>query len=114
MNSSDQLLKSFDGWHKKALEGGRVVTAATGTGNGQLSRKHFNQAIKAMPRQYVNRNSGLRFYASTGLIQDYLYSQSEMGIVPNEVIAKAKAAYATARCPRVQLDSLLSSLSASS
>lgn len=87
VNSSDQLLKSFDGWHKKALEGGRVVTAAGGTGNGQLSRKHFNQAIKAMPRQYVNRNSGLRFYASTGLIQDYLYSQSEMGIVPNEVIA---------------------------
>lgn len=85
-NSSDPLLSAFDGWHKKALAGGRVVSAAGGTGNGQLSRKHFNQALKAMPRKYAQRKGDLRFYASTGLVQDYLYSQSENGIVPNEII----------------------------
>ena len=84
--SSDPLLKTFDGWHKKALAGGRVVAGATGTGNGQLARAHFNQALKAMPRKYVARKGDLRFYASTGLVQDYLYSQSENGIVPNEII----------------------------
>ncbi len=80
-------LSAFDGWHKQALADGHVRTAATGTGNAQLSRAHFNQAIKALPRKYQMRKADLRFYASTGLIQDYLYSQSEMGIVPNEVIA---------------------------
>lgn len=84
--SSDKLLKTFDGWHKLALAGGRVVTGATGTGNGQLARAHFNQALKAMPRKYLARKGDLRFYASTGLVQDYLYSQSDMGIVPNEIV----------------------------
>ena len=86
-DSSDDLLSAMDGWHKKALAGGRVVDAATGTGNGQLARKHFYQALKAMPI-YARGNKGdLRFYASTGLVQDYLFSQSDSGIVPNEVVA---------------------------
>lgn len=82
-DSTDPLLKTFDGWHKKAIEGGRVVA---GAGKPQLDRAHFNQALKAMPRKYMIRKGDLRFYASTHAVQDYLYSQSEMGNVPNEVI----------------------------
>lgn len=82
-DSTDPLLKTFDGWHKRALESGRVVAGAN---EPQLSRAHFNQALKAMPRKYVNRKGDLRFYASTHAVQDYLYSQSDQGIVPNEVV----------------------------
>lgn len=85
--TSEPGLSAFDGWHKKALTNGHVRAAATGTGNGQLARAHFNQAIKALPRKYQQKKQDLRFYAATGPIQDYLYSQSEMGIVPNEIIA---------------------------
>lgn len=84
--SNVELLSAFDGWHKQALAKGHVRAAATGAGNGQLSRAHFNQAIKAMPTKYARRKGDLRFYASTNLVQDYLYSQSEQGIVPDEVI----------------------------
>lgn len=86
--SSDDCLKAFDGWHKKALAGGHVRSANDlTTPPAQLGREHFNQAIKAIPRKYQMRKGDLRFYGSTNLIQDYLYSQSEMGIVPNEIIA---------------------------
>lgn len=81
--SSDPLLKTFDGWHKLATQGGRVVAGGAGT---ELGRSHFNKALKAMPRKYLVRKGDLRFYASTGLVQDYLYSQSENGVVPNEII----------------------------
>lgn len=87
VDSTDPLLQTLDGWHKLAVEGGRVDTAVTGTGNAQLSRAHFNQALKLMPRRGTFRKSDLHFYASTQLVQDYLYSQSENGIVPGEVIA---------------------------
>lgn len=85
-NSSDPLLGVMDGWHTKALTKGHVVPAATGTGNAQLSRMHFNQALRRMPPKYKRSKGDLRFYASSELYQDYLFSQSEQGIVPNEVI----------------------------
>lgn len=84
--SSDPLLKSYDGWHKQALLGGHVRPAATGTGNAQLSRAHFNQALRAMPRKFLARKGDLKFYVSPALMNDYLLSQSEMGIVPNEIV----------------------------
>ncbi|ASZ74886.1 virion structural protein [Rhodococcus phage Trina] len=82
--SSDKLLKTFDGWHKLALEGGRVVTHA---GAGALGRQDFNKALKEMPRKYLSRKSDFKFYGPTSLVNDYLFSQSEIGIVPNEIIA---------------------------
>ncbi len=85
-NTGVPLLSSFDGWHKQALAQGHVRAAATGTGNGQLSRAHFNQAIRALPAKYARNKSDVKFYASTPLVQDYLFSQSESGIVPNEII----------------------------
>lgn len=80
-------INAFDGWHKQALAGGHVRTALTGTGNGQLSRAHFNQAIRAMPAKYMRDKSKVNFYASTAAYHEYLFSQSESGIVPNEIIA---------------------------
>lgn len=86
-SSSDPLLKSFDGWHKQALAGGHVRTAVGGTGNAQLSRAHFNQALRAMPRKFLARKGDLRFYVSPALLNDYLLSQSDKGIVPDEIVA---------------------------
>lgn len=84
--SGDALLSTFNGWHKQAVAGGRVVAGASGTGNEQLSRAHFNQALKAMPRKYAQNKGSLRFYASTNLVQDYLYSQSDLSVVGAEVV----------------------------
>jgi len=85
--SPNPLLKSFDGWHKMAKAGGHVRPAATGTGNGQLSRAHFNQALRAMPRKFLARKGDLKFYVSPALLNDYLLSQSDKGIVPDEIVA---------------------------
>lgn len=82
--SADPLLKTLDGWHKQALQGGRVVTR---TATGGLQRSDFNQALKAMPRKYLSRKGDFKFYGPTSLVNDYLYSQSEMGNVPNEIVA---------------------------
>lgn len=66
---SDPLLKAFDGWRKRALAGGRVVDA----GGATLDHAVFNSALRAMPRQYKQRRSEMRFYAGSNLVQDYLY-----------------------------------------
>lgn len=81
-------LKGLDGWHKQALNNSHVVPADTnGAANQQLSRKHFYQALRTMPQKYARNVQNQRFYVSSALFSDYLFSQSEAGIVPNEVIA---------------------------
>lgn len=85
--STNPLLKSFDGWHKMAVAGGHTRTAVTGTGNEQLSRLHFNQGLRAMPRKFLARKGDLKFYVSPALLNDYLLSQSQNGIVPDEIVA---------------------------
>lgn len=85
--SSNPLLKSFDGWHKMALAGGHTRAATGGAGNEVLSRVHFNQALRALPRKYLARKGDLKFYVSPALMNDYLLSQSKMGIVPDEIVA---------------------------
>jgi hypothetical protein len=73
--SSDNLYKAFDGIVKIAKTNGRVVA---GAGAG-VSRDIFNKALKAMPRKYKQRRPDLRFLAGSNLIQDYLYSTSQLG-----------------------------------
>lgn len=68
--SSDALYKSFDGYKKLSLAGGRVVDAA-GAG---ITKATFNSALKALPRLYKQRRNQLRFYSGSNLVQDYLYS----------------------------------------
>lgn len=68
--SSDKSLKAFDGWYKLALGAAHVVDGAGAT----LNRGHFNSALKAMPRVYMQRRPDLRFYTGSNAIQDYLNS----------------------------------------
>lgn len=83
-----KALKGLDGWHKQALANSHVVVADTaGAANAQLSRKHFYQAMRAMPAKYSRNVRNQRFYVGPYAFADYLFSQSEQGIVPNEVIA---------------------------
>ena len=73
--SSDALYKSFDGVIKKAKTSGHVVDAE----GAAISRAVFNSALKALPRKYKQRRTDLRFLAGSNLIQDYLYSTSQLG-----------------------------------
>ncbi len=73
--TGDNLYKAFDGVVKKAKSTGRVVDAA----GANISRAVFNSALKAMPRKYKQRRADLRFLSGSNLIQDYLYSASQLG-----------------------------------
>lgn len=84
--TGDPLLKAFDGWNKRAKTGAHVVDAA-GAG---ISRSVFNTSLKNMPRKYMQRRAGLKFFAGSNLIQDYLYSltqSSSSGIVPEDIVS---------------------------
>jgi hypothetical protein len=84
--TSDPLLKAFDGWRKLALAGGHVVDHA-----GQpLNRAAANKALKAMPRKYMQRRNGLKFFTGSNLIQDYLYglTQTASGLISLEQVAE--------------------------
>jgi hypothetical protein len=73
--TGDALYKSFDGVVKIAKANGHVVAGA----GSAISRDIFNKALKAMPRKYKQRRPDLRFLAGSNLIQDYLYSTSQLG-----------------------------------
>lgn len=84
--TSDPLMKAFDGWRKLALAGGHVVDHA-----GQpLNRAAANKALKAMPRKYMQRRNGLKFFTGSNLIQDYLYglTQTASGLISLEQVAQ--------------------------
>lgn len=70
--SSDSLLKSFDGWKKRVEAAAHVVDAQ----ESMIERKHFNAALKRLPRRYKQRRNQLRFYTGSNLVQDYLESLS--------------------------------------
>lgn len=73
--SSDLTLKNFDGWYKLALAGAHVIDA----GGAVLSPATFNSALKAMPRNYMQRRNNLRFYTGSNSYQDYLYGFLQQG-----------------------------------
>ncbi|AWN03917.1 major capsid protein [Rhodococcus phage Peregrin] len=82
---TDATLGAFDGWHKKAIAGGHVRNHVSGDG-AQLGRSHFNKAINALPRKYKQNKGALRFYGSSNLVQNYLYSQSDTNVIPSEYV----------------------------
>ena len=73
--TSDNLYVAFDGVVKKAKANGHVVNAA----GAPISRAVFNSALKALPRKYKQRRGDLKFLAGSNLIQDYLFSASQLG-----------------------------------
>lgn len=85
-SSSDPLIKAFDGWSVLAQAGGHVVDH----GGAGLNRAAFNKALKNMPRKYLQRRNGLKFFTGSNLIQDYLYSltQAGSGLVNPESLAE--------------------------
>lgn len=64
----DALLKSLDGWIKRALAGTHVVSH----GGNVMNRALFNKVVKSMPRKYLSRRGELKFFTSPGLLQDFI------------------------------------------
>jgi len=70
LTSADEgyaLLKAFDGYHKRAINGGLVADHSGAT----MDTTVFSKAYRAMPRKYKVRRGLLRFWASSGLVHDY-------------------------------------------
>jgi hypothetical protein len=87
--TSDPLFKSINGWRKLAIAGGHVVDAA----GGALDRTIANKVLKAMPRKYMQQRAQLRFFTSSGLIQDYLFglNKTDAGLVALDQVANRVA-----------------------
>lgn len=79
--TGDPLLKAFDGWSKRAHAGGHIVDHA----GGALNRAAFNAALKKMPRYFMQRRSQLKFFVGSNLIQDYLYSLTDLATTPEDI-----------------------------
>jgi len=85
--SADPALKAFDGYSKRFRQGAHVLDA-----NGEpITRAILSKALKAMPRNYMQRRGDLKFFAGTNAIQDYLFSLQavESGMVNPETLASA-------------------------
>lgn len=70
--SPNALLKALDGWRKLALAGAHVVSNPSQSGTYVLSKASFNTALKQMPNKYMQRRVDLRWYAGSGILQDFL------------------------------------------
>ena len=82
-HTNDALLKSLDGWRRRLFYGGHVLDATgislpDGSATGELHRGVFNAALRAMPRRFMARRRGLRFFTATGLLQDYMNREQLM------------------------------------
>lgn len=66
----DPTLKGVDGWAKRGETDGHIVDH----GGATIDRTVFNKALKAMPRKFMQRRNGLKFFTGSNLIQDYLFS----------------------------------------
>jgi hypothetical protein len=89
--TADPLMSAFDGWGKRAELAGHIVDF----GGANVSRLAFHRAIKAMPRRYMQRRNGLKFFGGSNTISDYLYSLEQ---VTNEML---QAAAVSANRPNV-------------
>lgn len=86
-DSTDPLLKSFDGYSKILRENANTFDAE----GAPIDRGLLNTALKVMPRHFMQRRNELKFFAGTNAIQDYLFSlqQVETGYVNPESSASA-------------------------
>lgn len=67
---NEALIKALDGWRKLARANGQVVDAA----GAYLSRATFDKALRKLPNKYLQRRNALKWYTSSSLVQDYLWS----------------------------------------
>ena len=84
---ADPLMDVFNGWAKLANTAGHVIDF----GGKTIDRSVFNSALKAMPRKYMARRNGLKFFTDSNLIQDYIFSQQQASAayVTSEAVAAA-------------------------
>lgn len=77
-----------DGFRKRAVAGAHVLDH----GGNPLNRQVFNNALKAMPRKYMRRRNGLRFFTGTNSIQDWLFSfqQVDANLLSPEATAASR------------------------
>lgn len=85
--TDDPTLKGVDGWAKRGETDGHVVD----NGGNVIDRSVFNKALKAMPRKFMQRRNGLKFFTGSNLIQDYIFSlqQTSDGFITPESMAAA-------------------------
>jgi hypothetical protein len=74
-SSADPLLKSLDGFRTRARADATVVDAA----GSYLTRTTFDKALRSLPNKYLQRRASLRWYTSSSLVQDYLWSLTLTG-----------------------------------
>lgn len=99
LTSGDPLLKALEGWRKLALNGAHVVSNPTGTAH-ELSKASFNTALKALPNKYLQRRNLLKFYAGSGMLQDFLNGLTDRSTpLGDAVIFGAKGPAATGGGP---------------
>jgi hypothetical protein len=67
-----ELLKAFDGYRALVLDGSASTSVVDFKGD-YINRTTFNNMYKALPRKYKQRRDQLRFWTSSGLIQDWYY-----------------------------------------
>lgn len=77
-----------DGFRKRAVAGAHVLDHQ----GAPLNRAAFSNALKAMPRKYMRRRNGLRFFTGTNAIQDWLFSfqQVEANMLNPEATAATR------------------------
>jgi hypothetical protein len=73
--STNSLLKALDGYRKLARANARVVDAA----GANLTRSTFDKALRSLPNKYLQRRSQLKWYTSSSLVQDYIWSLTLTG-----------------------------------
>lgn len=77
--SNDALLKSLDGFRKRARADAHVVDAA----GANLTRSTFDKALRSLPNKFLQRRANLSWYTSSSLVQDYLWSLTLTGASGN-------------------------------
>jgi len=74
------LMTTFDGYKKRALDGGATRLEADYGNDETVNTGLFNRAYKALPRKYKSRRGQLRIFAGSALVQDYHQSLIAKGI----------------------------------
>lgn len=68
--NAEPLIGALDGWDRRGVTDGTVVDGTTRF----VERGLLSDMIKAMPRRFLQRRNGLKFFGSSSAVQAYLDS----------------------------------------
>lgn len=89
--STDGTLRVFDGYRKIALTGnGEGAANVISVDGDAISKDVFNAALKAMPRKFMQQRNRLKFFTGSNLIQDYIYSLTDLATTPEAVVSQVR------------------------